>query len=151
MGEDAVDTALRVAGLDFRPSKTRDLRLHGWSQTLSGDPVWDAYGTDADHVRSAGLRSETSDDVLQPSLPYTKQQVLWAVRDEMARTVEDVLARRTRSLLLDAAASAECAPEVARLVATELGRGADWEREQVRAFREIATGYLPKSASPKSG
>lgn len=151
MGEDAVDTALRVADLDFRPSKTRDLRLHGWSQTLSGDPVWDAYGTDSDHVRSAGLRGGISNAVLHPSLPYTKQQVLWAARDEMARTVEDVLARRTRSLLLDAAASAEYAPEVARLLATELDRGADWERDQVRAFRELAAGYLPEPVSPQSG
>jgi glycerol-3-phosphate dehydrogenase len=61
----------------------------------------------------------------------------------MARTVEDVLSRRTRSLLLDARAASEAAPRVASLMARELGRDAAWEEEQVRSFRDLARAYLP--------
>ena len=69
--------------------------------------------------------------------------VSWAARHEMARTIEDVLARRTRGLLLDARASIEAAPRVARVLAAELGKDAAWEKAQVDSFRELAAGYLP--------
>ncbi|MCP5067860.1 MAG: FAD-dependent oxidoreductase, partial [bacterium] len=68
--------------------------------------------------------------------------VIWAARHGMARTVEDVLARRSRSLLLDARAAISVAPEVARLMAGELGRDAAWEAAQVEAFGSVAQGYL---------
>jgi glycerol-3-phosphate dehydrogenase len=68
--------------------------------------------------------------------------VIWAVREEMARTVEDVLSRRTRALLLGAQASIECAPQVARLMAAELGRDATWEQQTVAQYREVARNYL---------
>ena len=60
----------------------------------------------------------------------------------MARTVEDVLARRLRALLLDARASVEMAPRVARLMAEELGREASWAEAQVEVYRELARGYV---------
>ena len=69
-------------------------------------------------------------------------EVVWAARHEMARTVEDFLARRSRLLLLDARASIEAAPAVARLLARELGRDAAWEARQVADYRELAAGYL---------
>jgi glycerol-3-phosphate dehydrogenase len=69
--------------------------------------------------------------------------VLWSVRHEYARTVEDVLARRTRALFLDAAASMETAPRVAGLMAVELGCDAEWQQRQVGAFLDLARGYLP--------
>jgi glycerol-3-phosphate dehydrogenase len=67
--------------------------------------------------------------------------VVRAARHEMARSVEDALARRTRALLLDARASAEAAPRAAALLAAELGRDDDWQRRQVAAYRELARGY----------
>jgi glycerol-3-phosphate dehydrogenase len=60
----------------------------------------------------------------------------------MARTVEDVLARRTRALFLNARAALEMAPAVAALMAAELGRDGDWIAEQVRAFHDIARNYI---------
>ena len=69
-------------------------------------------------------------------------EVVWAARHEMARTVEDVLARRRRTLRLDARASMDMAPAVAALLADELGRDEAWEREQVEAYRALAVGYL---------
>jgi glycerol-3-phosphate dehydrogenase len=69
--------------------------------------------------------------------------VVWATRFEMARTVEDALSRRTRSLLLNAKAAMECAPKVAAIMAGELGRHEAWQRAQVDAFTALARGYLP--------
>jgi glycerol-3-phosphate dehydrogenase len=69
--------------------------------------------------------------------------VIWAVRHEYARTVEDVLARRTRALFLDATASMELAPRVASLMSAELGCDAGWQQQQVSDFLQLASGYLP--------
>ena len=70
-------------------------------------------------------------------------EVVWAVREEMARTVEDVLARRTRALLLGARVSIEAAPRVAELMSQELKRDSDWQKQTVQQFKEVAQGYLP--------
>ena len=80
---------------------------------------------------------------LHPRLSHHAGEVAWAARHEMARTVEDVLARRMRALFLDARAALEMAPQVAALLATELGRDAVWQSEQLRDFRELAAGFLP--------
>ena len=65
------------------------------------------------------------------------------MREEMARTVEDVLARRTRALLLGARVSIEAAPRVAELMSQELKRDSDWQKQTVQQFKEVAQGYLP--------
>ena len=79
---------------------------------------------------------------LSERLPYVAAEVVWAARNEMARTVEDVLARRTRALLLDARASVEAAETVAVLLSEELGRDPEWVKEQVRSYSELAQGYV---------
>ncbi|MFL6196610.1 MAG: glycerol-3-phosphate dehydrogenase/oxidase [Thermoanaerobaculia bacterium] len=140
MGEDTVDQAALVAGLDERPSRTAELRLHGWIEEPPGDG-WSLYGAEAPELARLAAEQPGWGEPLHARLPYRACEVVWAVRQEMARTVEDVLARRTRALLLDARASADIAPAVAVLMAAELGRGEDWQREQVRAYRELARGY----------
>jgi glycerol-3-phosphate dehydrogenase len=100
------------------------------------------YGADASFIgkliqNDAGLAVQ-----LHPDLPIRAAQVIWAAREEMARTVEDVLARRTRALFLNARAAVMMAPRVAQLMAHELRRDAAWEREQVREFGELAKGYM---------
>jgi glycerol-3-phosphate dehydrogenase len=135
MGEDTVTQAALLAGLPEFPSGTAELRLHGWSAEV------DPYGSDSAAVSKLAEDRLEWREPLHPRLPYRLCEVVWAVRQEMARTVEDVLARRTRALLLDARASAEAAPIVARLMAAELGRDAEWEQRQVEAYREVARGY----------
>jgi glycerol-3-phosphate dehydrogenase len=76
-------------------------------------------------------------------LPTIKAQVVWAVREEMARTVDDVLSRRTRDLVVDARAAIEAAPVVSSIMAAELGRDEAWQRSQVEAFRVVAETCLP--------
>ncbi|MBD0336410.1 MAG: glycerol-3-phosphate dehydrogenase/oxidase [Cyanobacteria bacterium Co-bin13] len=140
MGEDLVDQAIQRFGLPSRPSVTPSLRLHGWTETPAPAPLT-IYGSDA-----ASLQQLLGAEVrLHPRLPYVEAEVRWAVRYEMARTVEDVLARRTRALLLDAAASQAAAPRVAAIMAEELGLGPDWVRSQVSTYRSLAAGYLLQS------
>jgi glycerol-3-phosphate dehydrogenase len=79
---------------------------------------------------------------LHPRLPYLAVEVVWAAREEAALTVEDVLARRTRALFLDARASVEAASKVASLLAVELGRDERWAEAQTAAFTALAEGYL---------
>src|SRR5690606_34320449 len=101
-----------------------------------------AYGADAVGIRGLLREDEALGERLHPRRPTVAAQVVWAARHEMARTVEDVLARRTRELLLDARASIAMAPRVAALLAAELGRDEGWQREQVAAYEELAGGYL---------
>jgi glycerol-3-phosphate dehydrogenase len=80
--------------------------------------------------------------LLHPRLPYRAGQVIWAVREEMARTVEDVLSRRTRALLLNARASIEAADYVAGLMAGELGWDESRKQQQVQSYRSLASQYV---------
>jgi glycerol-3-phosphate dehydrogenase len=143
MGEDTINQAAAVAGLEERPSASSTLRLHGWQENGAECAPWDVYGSDAALVRKLAAENPGWDERLHPNLPYHICEVIWAVRNEWARTIEDVLARRTRALLLDARASQEIAPRVAELMALELGRDEAWQRAQVVEYRSLAEGYLP--------
>ncbi len=137
MGEDVVDAAAQQGGLAFRPSVTTHLPLHGATTRFEPDEALRGYGTDAIEV-GAVIRSDPAlGELLHPRLPYTGAQVVYAAREEMARTVDDVVARRTRALFLDAVATVEIAPRVARLLARELGRSPEWEAEQLSSFAPI--------------
>ncbi|HEY9736193.1 MAG TPA: glycerol-3-phosphate dehydrogenase/oxidase, partial [Trichocoleus sp.] len=142
MGEDLVDRVLHQGRLPSQPSVTEHLKLHGWTQTPTAAPL-DVYGSDAEAIEQlAGAKT-----LLHPKLPYSEAEVRWAARYEMARTVEDVLARRTRSLLLDAAASCEAAPRVAAILAEELRLDAAWQQKQIEAYHALAAGYLLEPSS----
>lgn len=142
MGQDAVDHAALAGGLPERPSVTADLRLHGWTERVPPPAEGTAYGSDAPALDWLAGEQPGWGDPLHPRLPYRVCEVVWAVRHEMARTLEDVLSRRTRALLLDARASLEAAPAVARLLAAELGRDEAWVEGQVAAYEALARGYL---------
>jgi glycerol-3-phosphate dehydrogenase len=141
MGEEAIDHASLVAGLEERPCVTRNLRIHGWLKNIDlSDPLC-VYGSDALFIRRVIEKDPGLQERLHEALPYVRAEVVWAVRKEMARTVEDVLARRTRALLLDARASVEAAPAVAAIMAAELGCPERWQHEQVAAYTELARAY----------
>ncbi|MBC7782824.1 MAG: FAD-dependent oxidoreductase, partial [Burkholderiales bacterium] len=144
MAEDCVDVAARRVGLAPAPCVTRSLRIHGYSVEVLGEPSLQAYGTDAPAMVELMQRAEHCEP-LTPELPITSAHFIWAVRNEMARTVDDVLARRTRSLHLNARAAIAIAPRVAHLMAGELTRDSAWEREQVEIFTNLARQYLPGS------
>ncbi|MGO9464090.1 MAG: FAD-dependent oxidoreductase [Isosphaeraceae bacterium] len=143
MATDAVDQAARVAGLAPRPAATADLKLHGWTEgNASGDGELTLYGSDRPAVLAVLAERPEWSERLHPALPYRAGEVVWSARHEAARTIEDVLARRTRGLFLDARASMEAAPLVAGILAAELSRDQVWQERQVEDFRRVASGYL---------
>jgi glycerol-3-phosphate dehydrogenase len=143
MAEDCVNHGAMLAGLEERPCITRDLRVHGYHASASQFGALSDYGQDA--LVIAGViegRPELGTE-LDADLPIKAAQVYWAVKHEMARTVDDVLARRTRALSLNARAAMRMAPAVAALMAVELGRDETWQRAQIADFNIIAERYLP--------
>ncbi len=142
MAEDTVNHALLVAGLDERECVTGKLRIHGWLKNFDRNDPLHYYGSDAVYIKKIVQADPELGRKLHENLPYIKAQVVWAVRAEMARTVEDVLARRIRALFLDARASIEMAPEVAGLMAEELGYDYGWRKSQVDEYTRLAGEYL---------
>jgi glycerol-3-phosphate dehydrogenase len=146
MAEDCMNHAAILGRLPEVPGATVNLRIHGYDADARKLGRLEAYGSDA----AAILQIEASDpelaEPLDAALPYTGAEVLWAAREEMARTLEDVLARRTRALFLNARAAIRMAPRAARLLAAELGRGQDWAEAEVESFTALARNYLPHDA-----
>ncbi len=128
MAEDCVDKAIETGNLSATPCVTESLRMDGPDQ-------------------SAIDQLEQDDPALaqpvHPSLDMRRSQVIWAVRNEMARTVEDVLARRSRTLFLNARLALDAAPAVAEILSNELGTDSAWRDEQIAAFEAVARHYLP--------
>ncbi|MBA3312421.1 MAG: glycerol-3-phosphate dehydrogenase/oxidase [Planctomycetota bacterium] len=152
MAEDTIDQAAVLADLPERPCVTRELPVHGLHHDAEslGDLAY--YGSDAAAIRRLISRNPAYAERLHERFSATVAQVVWAVRQEMARTVEDVLSRRTRSLLLDARASMEMAPRVASVMAEELGRDETWIAAQVESYTALAQGYLiPASSDNAAG
>jgi glycerol-3-phosphate dehydrogenase len=145
MGQDAIDRAAEIAGLPRIASTTLDLRLHGWSDKMGTVPDSErVYGSDLPNLQALSAADPSLDMLLHPRLPYRLREVVWAAQCEMARTVEDVLARRTRALFLDAQAAIEAAPTVAEALAKELGHDEVWKARDLAAFYAVARGYLYK-------
>ncbi|MFO1499567.1 MAG: glycerol-3-phosphate dehydrogenase/oxidase [Verrucomicrobiota bacterium] len=141
MGEAAINAAVDVGRLERRPSSTAVSRLHGWIDSVDRADPLSVYGSDGPAIRDWIKARPDFGQLLHPRLPYLKAQVVWGARHELARTVEDILARRTRCLFLDARASMEAAPAVAELLGPELGRDTAWQQAQVRAFSALARRY----------
>lgn len=145
MAEDCIDRAIAVAGLEPRPCVTRTLRIRGWHDDSSIFGHLAPHGADAPLIRTLADAESHLSQPLHPRLPTIGAEITWAARHELARTVEDCLARRTRALFLDARAAIDMAPAVAALLARELDRSEAWQRCQVASFTAIARRYLPAS------
>jgi glycerol-3-phosphate dehydrogenase len=145
MAEDCVDHAIILGKLDDPPCVTKRLHIHGYLEDKaapgSAEENLAVYGSDAGAIRALAAADPKLSERLHPALPCIGAQVVWAARAEMARTVEDVLARRTRALFLNAAAAIDLAEPVAKLLAAELGRDEAWVAEQVGVFCALATQY----------
>jgi glycerol-3-phosphate dehydrogenase len=140
MAEDCVDHAITLGKLPDVECRTKNLRIHGYAEDAAALGSLEVYGSDAAAIR--GLAEEPALAVqLHPELPYIAAEVVWAARAEMARTVEDVLARHTRALFLNARAATAMAEPVARLLAVELGRDEAWVAGQVKEFCGLAEQY----------
>jgi glycerol-3-phosphate dehydrogenase len=142
MAKETLDLALRSNGLNFRPCRTTHLRIHGYIKNPDRSKWMHIYGSDEAEILKLQEENAAFTEKLDERYDFTVAEVVWAVRKEMARTIDDVLARRLRILFLDARVSIEMAPKVASIMAAELKRNSDWERQQVKEYGEIASSYI---------
>jgi glycerol-3-phosphate dehydrogenase len=141
MAEHAIDKAIQISGLKFSPCKTKQLRIHGWVE-YKRDDYLSGYGNDAMAIKQMMIADNSLSEKIHPLYPYVLAEVKWAVENEMAVTVEDVLARRIRLLFLDAKAAIEAAPAVAKTMASITGSDEKWEQQQIETFDTLAKSYL---------
>ncbi|MBA2760506.1 MAG: glycerol-3-phosphate dehydrogenase/oxidase [Segetibacter sp.] len=141
MAEETVNKAIEVGKLLFTACKTKNIRIHGCAEPGSKSHL-SLYGTDEEKIKELIKQSPSLAKPIAQSMPYTEAEVIWAARHEMARTVEDVLARRLRILFLDAKAAMGAAERVAELMAAELGYDDAWIKAQVEDFTKLARRYL---------
>ena len=142
MASDAVDQAVTIARLEPHPCRTQELPIHGHEPNSARCGPLAVYGSDAPAIQGLMDADPPLREPLHPALPYTQAEVVWASRLEMARTVDDVLSRRTRALVLNARAARSAALRVAALLARELGHDAAWQTDQLRQFEQITDRYI---------
>lgn len=142
MAEDVIDKTIEVGDLEKVSCSTESLHLHGYLENVETVDSWSTYGEDAKFLAELAQQNPHLDKPLHPDLSYLVVEVLWAVREEMAQKLEDVLARRTRALFLNVKASLEIAPYVAEIMKNELGKNDDWKEKELSEFRTLANSYL---------
>jgi glycerol-3-phosphate dehydrogenase len=143
MGEDTVDYFERVTGEKPQESSSAEMSIRGnTSQPESGH--WEVYGTDAKAIQALAESHPEWKEKIHPEFPNIVAEVVWAVRNEMAVKVDDVLSRRIRILVLDAQAAIDAAPKVAETMATEMGMNAAWVENELVDFQKTASKYLIK-------
>jgi glycerol-3-phosphate dehydrogenase len=142
MAKDAVNNAAFVAKFPIVKCATRHLRLHGYDNKILYGSEFSAYGSDAVFIRQMISDDSSMGERIHPSHNYCKAELVWAVSNEMAMTVEDILARRSRMLFVDARAAIASAEPVATMMAEQLGMDAVWKEDQVSRFQEMAGQYL---------
>lgn len=148
MAEDVIDRAIQVTGLPEKVCITRELHIHGYKENVDRSNFDYVYGSDYDRILELERTNPQWAEKLHPRLDNTAAEVIWAVREEMALTVEDVLARRFRALFMDARAAIDMAPKVASLMAAEMQKDQEWEKQQVAEFTDLAGHYLLVAYAP---
>ncbi len=145
MAELTVNKAIEVADLKNYSCRTKNLHIHGFTPVLPDNDSLDIYGSDRALIIALIKEKSFLKEKIIDGSPYLQAEVIWAVRQEMARTIEDILARRIRLLFLDAKAAMAAAPKVAELMADELGYDEEWKYNQVKSFCALAKNYLLES------
>jgi glycerol-3-phosphate dehydrogenase len=140
MAEETIDTAIKAGYLEKRKCVTRKLKL-SCNGTYHSDR-FHIYGEGSSEIKQMISANPELGKPLDPRLPYTPAEIIWICRNEMPYRIEDVLARRTRALLLNARASGDIAGEVARIMALEQGHDSEWQEEQVQAYKNLILNYL---------
>ncbi len=141
MAEHTIDKAIQTAGLKISFCKTKHLKIHGWTDNKI-DTHLSIYGADASAIKQMMEKDISLSEKIHSCFPFTKAEVKWVIQNEMAITIEDVLARRIRLLFLDAKAAMEAAPLVTTKLASLTGNNLQWEQQQLEAFNKLAKGYL---------
>ncbi len=142
MAEDTIDRAIKVCGLSDLKCRTKSMKIHGWAPLGNlNDPRY-VYGSDVKGIEELTKECAEYNNRISEAYQYTIAEVVWAVREEMACTVEDVLARRVRLLYIDAKAAVDASPVVAAVMAKELGKDEKWQADQIESFTKVAQNYI---------
>jgi len=144
MGEDAVSHAIDHGPLPEVASRSSQIKIHGYTEEQSTEQNLSEWGSDGQRIRKflQGNPPEYQEK-LHPSFPYPRGLITWCTRHEMARGIEDILARRTRCLFMDARATLECVEDVVELMAEERNYSREWKQNQIEEFTDLAQNYLP--------
>ncbi|WP_394758403.1 glycerol-3-phosphate dehydrogenase/oxidase [Flavobacterium sp.] len=141
MAEHTIDKAIQFAGLDFVSCKTKHLKIHGWSEKILNSHL-SIYGSDVIYIQELIKADNSLAEILHPNYPYTKAEVVWFIQNEMAQTIEDILARRIRLLFIDAKAAIETAPIIADIFIKTNDKTTTWKQQQLEEFNILANNYL---------
>ena len=139
MGEDMINCLEKQLPLQHTKSRTAEMPVHGYIKGQDFSNPFYFYGSDEVFIREQ-LKNE--EGWISKKLNLHQAQVLWSVKNEMACTVEDILSRRTRGLLLDAKESLRVAPTVAELMAKEMGKDQEWINKQLSDYSSLAKNYI---------
>ena len=142
MAEDAVNKSIHLSGLPKKKCITRNLRIHGYMENVDRSNFSYVYGSEYEKILNIEKNQPEYAGLLHPGLNFTLAEVVWSIREEMSMTVDDVLSRRLRATFLDARAAIDSAPKVASIMAKEMGKDAEWEKDQINYFISIAKNYL---------
>jgi len=145
MAEDTVDVAIQVFALPDVKSSTAQLHIHGYKEDTVFDGPLYYYGSDRKYVEQLISEDPSLGEKIHQTFPYVKAEIIWALKEEMCLTIEDFLARRSRMLFLDARASVEAAPVVAKLMASAFDYHQEWMDRQIVEFKMVANNYLPNA------
>lgn len=141
MAQDTLQKAIEIGALPNKECVTEVLHIHGYLVDENHQNPLRFYGADIVGIQALITANPSLNERLIAQYPYTKAMVVWAVKNEYARRVEDILSRRFRLLFLDAHAAIKAAPTVANLIALELGKDADWVKQELQDFAVLAKGY----------
>jgi glycerol-3-phosphate dehydrogenase len=141
MAEETINKAIKAGFLDNRRCVTSNLKLTTLMINNSSDRLH-IYGNSFSEIEKMISENPGLGIPMNRRLPYTKAEMIWICRNEMPQTIEDLLARRTRALFLNARASAEIATEVAWLMAKELGYDMKWQNEQIDSYNQLVKNYI---------
>lgn len=149
MAEDTIDEAIQIGNLEKKSCVTQNLKIHGFKKPKKGSHILDVYGSDGPLILRLANDVPEFREKIHPAFHHIKAEVIWAVRNEMAMTIEDVLARRLRILFLNAKVAIEMAPVIAQLIAMELNYNQEWQEAQIKSFAKVASNYLTEPFQTK--
>ncbi|MDR2273475.1 MAG: glycerol-3-phosphate dehydrogenase/oxidase [Sphingobacterium sp.] len=142
MGQDTIDKAIKIGCLPKKESMSATQKIYSAIPTTDRSNHMYIYGSDQEAIHALAQENPIWGEKLVEHLEFKKAEVVWAARNELAQTVEDVLSRRVRLLFLDARAAISAAPEVAKILAQELGKDENWQKNQVENFQKVAKNYI---------
>ncbi len=143
MAEDTIDKVAIIADLPNIKSNTEFLHIHGYTTNIQPNNFLSVYGTDAVLILELVEKRPELKDKIHPDYQFIKGQVVWAIQNEDAKTIEDFLARRSQLLFLDAKASIQSADNVAEIFKQELNLSDEWKQNEILRFTKLANNYLP--------